>query len=183
MMLPPVDARRFIDTYQKVAVAIHALLERPVPNNPTMALNDARAWISDDADLVQRAVTHLRRRGVTVDPEVIAALCWLRVEKWVHLKDLKRGAILLDLKGQEAYRVVGLTQPLGSITGQTGAVIRTALCPFMGHILCDGVIVPVAALGPELRRSCNARYRVLKASGHLHDDPARAPLWQSNALP
>jgi len=52
----------------------------------------------------------------------------------------------------------------------------------MGHILRDGVIGPVAALGQELRRSCNARYRVLRASGHLHDNPARVALWQSNAL-
>ena len=51
-----------------------------------------------------------------------------------------------------------------------------------GLILCDGVIGPVAALGPELRHSCDARYRVLKASGHRDDDPARAPVWQSNAL-
>jgi len=44
------------------------------------------------------------------------------------------------------------------------------------------VIVPAAALGPELRRSCNERYRVLKASSHLHDDPARAPLWQGDVV-
>lgn len=42
--------------------------------------------------------------------------------------------------------------------------------------------VAVAALGPELRRSCNDRCRVLKASGHLHHDQARAPLRQGDGV-
>jgi hypothetical protein len=45
------------------------------------------------------------------------------------------------------------------------------------------VIVPAAALGPELRRSCNERYRVLKASGHLHDDPAPGAPVAEQCLP
>jgi hypothetical protein len=44
------------------------------------------------------------------------------------------------------------------------------------------VIVPVAALSPELRRSCNERYRLRKASGHLLDDQTLAPLWQGIEL-
>jgi len=87
MLLPPADARRFIDTYQEVAVAIHPLLERPVPKNPRKAANDARSPISDDPDLVQQAGTNLRRKGVTVDAEVIEALGQLRLDEWVHLKE------------------------------------------------------------------------------------------------
>jgi hypothetical protein len=180
MLLQPADAGRFIDTYQEVAVAIHGLLKRPLPEDPTHTLNHARQLISKDAGLLERAAAHLHRKGRTVDPEVIGALRRLRLGRWVHLKDLKRGAILLDLKGREVCSVVGLTQPLGSITGQPGSVIETALCPFLGRILCDGLIVHIAALGPELRRSCNERYRQLKASGRLHGDPATSSLWQED---
>lgn len=92
----------------------------------------------------------LRTRKAEPDPDVIKALSQMRLAQWVHLKDLKSGAILLDSQGREAYRVVGLTQLPGEIIGERGCLVETALCHFAGRILCDGIFIERGQLGPNL---------------------------------
>lgn len=102
MLLPAAAARRFIDGYKQVAVSVHALLELPLSEDPRQVVRAARERICEEPALLGRAIAQLERRGRTPDPEVLDALGQLRLDRWVHLKDLKRGAILLDLDGREA---------------------------------------------------------------------------------
>jgi hypothetical protein len=166
-------------TYEQVALAVHAVRDENPPSNPTLVLTAARLLLQENPAQLDQAVNLLRTRKEEPDPDVIKALSQMRLAQWVHLKDLKSGAILLDSKGREAYCVVGLTQSPGEIIGERGCLVETALCPFAGRILCDGIFIERGQLGPNLRRSCNERYLSLKAAGRLHRDPATAPLWQS----
>jgi hypothetical protein len=46
----------------------------------------------------------------------------MQLAEWVHLKDLKSGAIFLNQEGTEAYSAVGLTQLPSAIIGDRGFV-------------------------------------------------------------
>lgn len=177
MLLTPSDARRFMATYEQVAIAVHALQQGEVSDDPRQAIHRARQLLQQDPALLQRAVSWLQQRDQRPDAEVIAALGTLRLDTWVHLKDLRGGSVLLDVEGANAYLVAGLTQPLVAITGRAGVVIEAGLCGFAGRILCDGILIQRGMLGPGLKQSCHSRYRQLKAEGRLHRDQATAPLW------
>ena len=180
-LLAPEEARRFMATYKQVAMALHQLLRKSIPGDPRTMLQAARHLLQQQPDLLERAIKQLRRRQLQPDGEVIEALRQLRPSQWLFLKDLKGGAIFLDREWQAAYSVAGLTQSPGQIIGPGGCLVETALCPFAGRILCDGIFVDASPLGPEQGRRVQERYRALKAAGHVYGDPARAPLWTSAA--
>jgi hypothetical protein len=178
-LLAPAEARRFMATYEQVAIGVHGVLTASPSAEPSQALAEARKLLQETPELLNQAIQFLRERGTHPDPEVIEALSQMRLAEWVHLKDLKSGAILLDIEGHEAYCVTGLTQSPGEIIGSRGWLVETALCPFTGVILCDGIFLARCQLGPNLRRRFNERYLGLKAAGRLHRRPDTAPLWES----
>ncbi|AFY29531.1 hypothetical protein [Cyanobium gracile] len=166
-------------TYEQVAIGVHGVLTENPCSEPSQALAKARKRLQETPELLNKAIQFLRERGTHPDPEVIGALSQMRLAEWVHLKDLKSGAILLDIEGHEAYCVAGLTQSPGEIIGSRGWIVETALCPFAGVILCGGIFLARCQLGPDLRRRFNERYLSLKAAGRLHRRPDTAPLWES----
>jgi hypothetical protein len=171
------DAQRFMTTYQQVAIALSVLKGKPIPVDPPLVLARAREQLQEIPALLNQAVAQMKGRGIRADPEVVEALGQMRLGEWVHLKDLKSGSVLIDIQGQEAYCVTGLTQPLGKITGRGACLLETALCPFAGRIVCDGIVIPRCDLGSNLRRNTNDLYRNLKAAGRLHQSPTTAALW------
>jgi len=66
------------------------------------------------------------------------------------------------------------------ITGASGCLVKTGLCPFAGHILCDGIVIRRVQLGSTLRGEFNDRYRSLKAAVRLHHNPVTATLWNQS---
>ncbi len=177
MLLNPEDAQRFIATYEQVAFSVHRLLKLAPAKQITRILFTAREQLQANPELLDQAVAHGRKQGFSLDSQALDALGQMRLDRWIYLKDLKSGSILLDHQGQEAYSVVGLTQPLAQITGQTGWVLNTALCPFKGKIICDGIMAPIAQLGPSFKRDYHQLYLKLKAHGRLHREPQTSPLW------
>lgn len=177
MLLNPEDAQSFIATYEQVAFSVHRLLKLAPAKQITRILFTAREQLQANPELLDQAVAHGRKQGFSLDSQALEALGQMRLDRWIYLKDLKSGSILLDHQGQEAYSVVGLTQPLAQITGQTGWVLNTALCPFKGKIICDGIMAPIAQLGPSLKRDYHQHYLKLKAHGRLHREPQTSPLW------
>lgn len=178
MLLSPQNAERFMATYERVAIAVHAIAALNPPDNTTASLVHARERLQDAPELLDEAVELLRRQGTWTDPEVVEALRQMKLDEYVHVKDLKSGAIFLSVDGSEAYSTIGLTQPPGAIIGARGHVVKTALCPFAGKILCDGVFITRAALGPSVWSDFYKRYLSLKAAGCLHDEPSTVPEWQ-----
>ena len=176
------DAQRFMTTYQQVAIALFVLKGKPIPVDPPLVLARAREQLQQTPELLDQAVAQMKGRGIRADPEVIEALGQMHLGEWVHLKDLKSGSVLIDIQEREAYCVAGLSQPLGVITGRSGCLITTALCPFAGRILCDGIVIPHCDLSSNLRRNTNDLYQHLKAAGRLHQSPTTAPFWKQPVL-
>lgn len=177
MLLTPNDARRFMATYERVAMAVHAVAGLDAPRSPQACLASAREALEETPGLLDEAVAVLKKEGVQADEDVVKALRLMQLGEWIHLKDLKSGAIFLNGEGTEAYCAVGLTQQPSAILGGKGFLVETGLCPFAGRILCDGVFVARAQLGRNIWSECHQRYLSLKATGRLHRSPATAPLW------
>jgi hypothetical protein len=178
MLLSPTDAKRFMATYEQVAIAVHAITALDPPDNPTASLVHARERLQDAPGLLDEAVRFLKQQGAWTDPEVVEALRQMKLEEYVHVKDLKSGAIFLSADGSEAYSVIGLTQAPGAIIRARGHVVKTALFPFAGKIVCDGVFIASVQLGPGLWSEFHKRYLSLKAAGQLHHDSTSVPEWQ-----
>jgi tetratricopeptide (TPR) repeat protein len=178
-LLAPELARRFVATYKLVANAVHQLLSRAIPADPTVLLMEARAGLQQHPDLLERAVQQLHRRQLRPDGEVIEALRQLRLSQWLFLKELRTGAIFLDHECQGAYSVASLTQSPSRIIGRQLCMVETAFCPFAGRILCDGIFVNARPLGPKQERRWRERYLLLESEGRVVCNPADAPLWSS----
>lgn len=177
MLLAPRDARRFMVTYERVAMAVHVIAALDAPASPQACLAKARKTLQDTPGLLDEAVAVLQKEGFRADEHVVKALQLMQLGEWIHLKDLSSGAIFLNREGTEAYCAIGLTQQPSAIIGSRGFLVETALCSFAGRILCDGVFIPRVQLGPNLWSECQQRYLSLKAAGRLHRSPASVPAW------
>lgn len=178
MLLSQEDAQRFLATYEQVALAIHAVNNEQAAPDPAACLVNARRQLRENPERLDEAVNHLKQRDIPVDSDVIEALSQMKLAEWIHIKDLKSGAIFLNKEGSEAYSTTGLTQPPGTILGGRGFLVETGLCPFAGRILCDGLFVARTQLGANLWRELHERYLWLKAEGRLHRNIDTAPPWQ-----
>ena len=178
MLLPAEDARRFMVTYERVAIAVLNVGGVDVPTDPKVCLARAREQLQDRPELLTRAVSLLEQQDAAVDHEVVEALGQMHLAEWVHLKDLRSGAVFLNLEGTEAYSTAGLTQQPSAIIGGRGHLVKTGLFPFAGRIVCDGIFIASVQLEPSLWSDYHKRYRGLKAAGLLHRDPTSVPAWQ-----
>jgi hypothetical protein len=181
MLLSAQDAKRFMVTYERVAIAVLTIGGIKMPADPKTCLARAREQLQDSPELLAQAVSFLEQRNTPVDQEVVEALGRMRVAKWVHLKDLRSGAVFLNLEGSEAYSVACLTEQPVAIIGSRGYLVETGLCAFAGRIVCDGVFIASVQLAPGLWSEFHKRYRSLKAAGCLHRDPTSVPAWQQPA--
>ena len=178
MLLSAPDAKRFITTYERLAMAVHAVAKLEPPANPMVRLARAREQLQQHPELLEEAKGVLKRQGTKVDAQVLEALRQMKLDEFVHLKDLKSGAIWISKDGRQAYRALGLTEAPSVIIGERGHVLETGLCPFAGKIVCDGVFLDRVLLGPNLWSEFHNRYLSLKAAGQLYSDPALVPGWQ-----
>lgn len=144
-LLSPPNARRFITTYERVGMAVHVVCGQDPPADPS------------------RSLVHARKR-LHQNP----ALRAMRLTESEHLKDLRSGAIFLNLEATEAYSTAALAQQPSAVIGQRGCVVETALFPSAGRVLSDGIFIAGAQLGPGLWSSFDGRYLSLKAAGRLY---------------
>ena len=139
MLLSPQNAKRFMATCERVAIAVHAVSGENVPVNPRACLASDRERLQQKSGLLDEAVSFFKGRHRPTDRKVIEALRLMQLAEWVHSKDLRSGAIFLNPTGTEAYSTAGLTQQPSTILGTRGCLVETALCPFAGTVLCDGI--------------------------------------------
>jgi hypothetical protein len=69
--------------------------------------------------------------------------------------------------------VVGLTNRIRDIIGGSGAVIQTAVTPYRGHYVCDGIVTDVVWLGPNYKKSFTSTLAQIRSLGHFYRTPAR----------
>ena len=92
----------------------------------------------------------------------------MQLKKWIFLRDTKRYSLFVDPNGEAAYGVLGLTQRIRDIVGGSGVMLETALVPYRGHFVCDGVVSEVLWLGLNCRKDFAALFSKLKKNGAFY---------------
>ena len=168
MILDERSAAVFIDGYQKL------LLEICGPTSGNIMLLErlvgGRKKLLSDASLLNEVVSRIHDRGQHVDETVVAAAASLQVKSWVYLRDTRRYSIFVEPGGIRAYGAVGLTNPIKELLGGSGAVVETGLLIYNGHVVCDGLISPLAWIGPSYKRNFNVALSKIRSAGNFHTD-------------
>ena len=168
MILDERSAAVFIDGYQKLLLEICGstggnvkFLERLV---------EGRKKLMSDVSLLDDAVSRIHHRGQHVDETVVAAATRLQVKSWVYLRDTRRYSIFMEPAGKLAYGAVGITNPIKELLGGSGVLVETALLPYDGCIVCDGLMSPVAWIGPSYKRDFNEALSTIRSAGNFYAD-------------
>ena len=168
MILDERSAAVFINGYQKLLLEIGGppggnvkLLERLV---------EGRKKLMSDLSLLDDAVSRLHDRGQHVDETVVAAASRLQVKSWVYLRDTRRYSIFMEPAGKLAYGAVGITNPIKELLGGSGVLVETGLLPYDGCIVCDGLMSPLAWIGPSYKRDYNETLSAIRSAGNFYTD-------------
>ena len=94
----------------------------------------------------------------------------LQVKSWVYLRDTRRYSIFMARAGTHAYGAVGITDSIKELIGGSGALVETGLLLYDGRIVCDGLISPLAWIGPSYKRSFNEALSNIRSEGHFYTD-------------
>ena len=188
MQLDPTVAQPLIEGYRQILLMAYSLKGLKGHRTPEERMLAVRRDLARERELLDEAVLALeRRRGLIVDPAVVAALRTLEVTRWVYLRDLRHHSILLDPEGHIAFGVVGLSQPLRDHTGGPGFLLEAGVMAIKGHFICDGLLAEVAALHPGHLADYEGMLKELKAEGAFHKIPKpgflRQPVEPSKAAP
>lgn len=103
-----------------------------------------------------------------IDPEVFQAVQGLDFQEWIYLRDTKTNSILMDTTNRRAFGVVGLTDRLRDALRGAGLMIETAIVPYRGRFVCDGLFMKSLYLDPNYRKSFNATFTEWKAEGRFY---------------
>lgn len=155
------DAQAFISTYQVVLATISGKAGKD--ETVQAQLVRGRMALLKNPALLEDSIAALKNSGRVLDEDVLSAMRQMRVEQWVYLRDTRSHSIFMSMEGDEAYGVLGLTQRLRDITGESGAVIDTALLPFKGRLICDALMANLVWIGSNYRRDFNDDLKRLKA--------------------
>jgi hypothetical protein len=168
MILDERSAAVFIDGYKKLLLEICGpdggnvkVLERLAKGRKKLVLN---------VSLLEDAVSRIHDRGQHVDETVVVAAASLQVKSWVYLRDTRRYSIFMEQAGTHAYGAVGITDSIKELLGGSGALVETGLLLYDGRIVCDGLISPLAWIGPTYKRDFDEALSRLRAAGQFYTD-------------
>ena len=168
MILDERSAAVFIDGYQKLLLEIGGPTEGGL--NLLERLVKGRKKLVSDGSLLDHALSRIRARGEQVEDTVAAAARSLQVRSWVYLRDTRRYSIFMEPAGMVAYGAVGITDPIKELLGGAGVLVETGLLLYDGRIVCDGLIAPLAWIGPSYKRSFNEALSHIRSAGHFYSD-------------
>lgn len=165
LRIDPASALAFIDTYKATLLEIAG----PGPDGVavTQHLAHGRDLLLQDPARIDGAVARLRAAGQAPDEDVLLAMRDIRLQRWIYLRDTRSHSIFMEPGGDTAYGVLGLTQRIRDITGESGMIVETALLAYRGHVISDALIASVARLGPDLRRNCTAALSAAREAGRF----------------
>jgi hypothetical protein len=168
MILDGRSAAVFINGYQKLLQEICG----PTGGNVKLLerLVEGRKKLMSDVSFLDDAVSRIHDQGQQVDETVVAAATSLQVKSWVYLRDTRRYSIFMEPAGILAYGAVGITNPIKELLGGSGALVETGLLLYDGHIVCDGLISPLAWIGPSYKRSFNEALSNIRSAGNFYTD-------------
>ena len=168
MILDERSATVFINGYQKLLLEICG----PAKGNVKLLerLAKGRKKLMSDVSLLDDAVSRIHDRGQHVDETVVVAAASLQVKSWVYLRDTRRYSIFMEEAGTHAYGAVGITDPIKELLCGSGALVETGLLLYDGRIVCDGLISPLAWIGPLYKRDFNEALSKIRAAGQFYTD-------------
>jgi hypothetical protein len=168
MILDERSAAVFINGYQKLLLEICG----PVGGNVKLLerLAKGRKKLMSDVSLLDDALSRIHDQGQHVDETVIAAAASLQVKSWVYLRDTRRYSIFMEQAGKHAYGAVGITDPIKDLVGGSGALVETGLLLYDERIVCDGLISPLAWIGPTYKRTFNEALSNIRSAGNFYTD-------------
>jgi hypothetical protein len=168
MILNERSAAVFINGYQKLLLEICG----PTGGNVKLLerLAEGRKKLMSDASLLDDAVSRIHEQGQHVDETVVVAATSLQVKSWVYLRDTRRYSIFMEPAGILAYGAVGITNPIKELLGGSGVLVETGLLLYDGRIVCDGLISPLAWIGPSYKRSFNEALSDIRSVGNFYTD-------------
>ena len=168
MILDERSAAIFINSYQKL------LLEICGPTGENVKLLErlvkGRKKLMSDVSSLDDAVSSIHGHGQHVNETVVAAATSLQVKPWVYLRDTRRYSIFMEPAGMLAYGAVGITNPIKELLGGSGALVETGLLLYDGHIVCDGLISPLAWIGPSHKKNFNEALSNIRSAGNFYTD-------------
>jgi hypothetical protein len=168
MLLPYDDAMYFIDGYKTVLLEVlHSLGETP-SGKVTRDLVKARDQLKENPQLLHEAIKKINARDNPLDVYIEQALLTVRVGRWVHLRNTKKYALMLDESLNTAYAVRALTTPLHELSGSQSSIFEAAIFEYKNEFLCDGLVVNPIHIGTGLRADLNNTYIKIKENGRFY---------------
>ncbi len=174
MVIDPDSALRFIDGWKALLLQAAGTGWRPGKPVPYERLAESREAVAADPARLDAAAAALERSGRPVDADVLRAARTLRLDHWVYLRDTAGHSVFLDSRSRAAYAVLGLTERLRDIVGESGVILRTGVVEFRGRYVCDGLVANVVWIGPNMRRELNDALARLRRTGAFHRGRRRA---------
>jgi hypothetical protein len=173
MMVDPKDAAAFIEGYKSVLTEMDR--EPPSQQHTELVkiLITARSKYFADRSLLDAALAALSKQPPAIPLDVVSAIRSLELKHWIYLRDTRSHSIFMDPDSEVAYGVLGLTNRIRDIIGGSGAAIQTAITPYRGHYVCDGLISDVVWLGPNYKKSFTETLSQIRSLGHFYKMPAR----------
>jgi hypothetical protein len=129
-----------------------------------------RKKLLSDESVLDGAVSRIHAQGEHVNESVVAAAASLQVNDWVYLRDTRRYSVFMESAGILAYGAVGITNPIKELLGGSGALVETGLLFYDGRIVCDGLITPLAWIGPSYKKKFNDALSNIRSAGRFFTD-------------
>jgi hypothetical protein len=168
MLLPRDQALRFIEGYKSALLTALKLLGVDRTSSVIADLANARAKISADPALVEKAFAELSAQGNQIDADVVQAIRSMKISEWVYLRNLSAAAIFIDKEVRHAYAVKALTTPIQDVVDGPPAMFTAGVFQFAGLYVCDGIVVNAVMLGPGYKAQFNAAYSEIRKAGRFH---------------
>jgi len=174
MLLDPESAKSFIAGYGAVLLEILRNIKVRTTSNLIGDFAKARGHLKHHPAAIDDALHTLHDRCHPIEPRVGAAIRSIRVDQWVYLRSTTRYAVFIDSAADNAYAVLGLTDPIDANTGGQSVTFEAGIVELDGAYVCDGVVKGPVFLGSGLRRQFNASLAELRRSGRFHKAPRPA---------
>jgi hypothetical protein len=105
---------------------------------------------------------------IAISPDVISAIKTLQQKRWIYLRDTTKYSIFIDPNEEEAYAVLGLTDRIKSLSGDSAVIFEAGMLVYQGQYICDGIIRNPIWFGRNMKQEFNEKFAQLKKSGHFH---------------
>jgi hypothetical protein len=137
-------------------------------DDPIEMMAEARQVMIDDPSLASHAAASLAERDHPLEPDFLKAVGTIRFQKWAYLYDLPTRSVFMDMDVDEAYGVLGVTQPIRELIGGTAAIIEGGLMEYRRRYVFDGLVTSRVWIGPNMMVGLVEDFERIKEEGRYH---------------